>query len=1022
MTINWINYTNHNATRNLPISDSLSSALSFLPEMGVTMEVFSGGQPGKGEGPRVGSTRHDHGGAADVFFHKNGRRLDWSNPDDQPIFQEIVRRAKANGVTGFGAGQGYMQPGSMHIGFGEPAVWGAGGSGANAPEWLREAYDGGVRVADASGGVPAPPPGFTRNAAPPPGFNRRNAPPPGFTRRNPPAAGVTEGMGFVNRGIASGADALAGIVIDPINSTAEYFTGSRPITDTPFADLMDATGVARSQRPPETLGERALAGGGEAVSALLPFAKGAQALSAAPGMVGQVARTLNAPLVSGPGRAAATEFLAGVGAGAGGEAAVRAAESDNPAIRAGGEVAGGLTAALTPYAVVRAPGAILRRMPVTGAIIRRTTEAVAPFTKTGGRIKAARRLQELSANPEAAAAAIESPSISNLSPAQRTGDERLIALENTIRANDPVVDDALKKQTSQAIGQLRGALRHEGDPNATRQFFSERIGRLSEVLDARIEIAREKAGQFLAKLDPQRAETVNSAIVRRELDKALLSAREMENSLWRSVPMDVKVGTRNLYRTFDDIVSTTGAAQQEDIATQARKVLEDAWVKNSDDLPFGFESGVDRPREQTSREMVSLYSKLREIARGARSGQAPQRNKARIADSLADAILADLGAFADDPSAVGRAFNAARQFSREISQRFEQGTVGRILGRMKDGGDAVNPELTLSGTVGRGGAQAKVAVDDFNAATGGDQSNAAVSDFLMRQFNDAAVRNGAVDPARAEGFIRANREVLEQFPVVSRAIQDAMGGQGAVDARIARSNIMRDNASRSPEANFVNSPMEREFDALLTDKNPGQAAARILRTAAKDKNGLSLDGVKGALSDYLIRKASRVAKDGAETLSGRRLKEVLNDSRAGGAIKRIMGKPGMSRLNRIADELVKAERAGEGGTLDGGILPDKPAAIISVIGRIIGARHGAALGGGSGGSLQAANIASNRVQKILQGLTVSRAERLLIDAVQDPELFAALLRDGSRPQLAKQIETKLSEWLAATGGQEISEE
>jgi hypothetical protein len=111
--------------------------------MGITMDVFSGGQPAQGSGgARVGSVRHDDGGSADVFFNQNGRRLDWANPDDVPIYQDIVRRARANGVTGFGAGDGYMQPGSMHVGFGTPAVWGAGGRGANAPEWLRAAYDG----------------------------------------------------------------------------------------------------------------------------------------------------------------------------------------------------------------------------------------------------------------------------------------------------------------------------------------------------------------------------------------------------------------------------------------------------------------------------------------------------------------------------------------------------------------------------------------------------------------------------------------------------------------------------------------------------------------------------------------------------------------------------------------------------------------------------------------------------------------------------------------------------------------
>lgn len=159
--MDWLRYANQGATRNQPISPRLAEALGgFLPNMGVTMEVFSGGQPGIGSGgARVGSTRHDHGNAADVFFYQNGRRLNWANPQDVPIFQDIVRQARAAGVTGFGAGPGYMQPGSMHIGFGNPGVWGAGGRGSNAPGWLLEAFNGSApAAAPADAPAAAPPP------------------------------------------------------------------------------------------------------------------------------------------------------------------------------------------------------------------------------------------------------------------------------------------------------------------------------------------------------------------------------------------------------------------------------------------------------------------------------------------------------------------------------------------------------------------------------------------------------------------------------------------------------------------------------------------------------------------------------------------------------------------------------------------------------------------------------------------------------------------------------------------------
>ena len=147
--VSYLRYANQSATRNQPLDPRLVQALGYLGPMGITAEVFSGGQDATGPN-RVGSHRHDHGGAGDIRFYKDGRALSWANPSDLPAFQEIVKQGKAAGITGFGAGPGYMGEGTMHVGFGSPGVWGAGGKGANAPEWLRAAYNG-----SASGTLPA---------------------------------------------------------------------------------------------------------------------------------------------------------------------------------------------------------------------------------------------------------------------------------------------------------------------------------------------------------------------------------------------------------------------------------------------------------------------------------------------------------------------------------------------------------------------------------------------------------------------------------------------------------------------------------------------------------------------------------------------------------------------------------------------------------------------------------------------------------------------------------------------------
>lgn len=140
----WLTYSNQGATRNLPLSQDLISALGYLADMGITANVYSGGQPGLGTSDqRTGSTRHDLGNAGDFYLtHPEMGMLTYENPDHIPILREVVRRGREAGLTGFGMGPGYMGANGIHIGFGAPAVWGANGSSENAPDWLREAYYG----------------------------------------------------------------------------------------------------------------------------------------------------------------------------------------------------------------------------------------------------------------------------------------------------------------------------------------------------------------------------------------------------------------------------------------------------------------------------------------------------------------------------------------------------------------------------------------------------------------------------------------------------------------------------------------------------------------------------------------------------------------------------------------------------------------------------------------------------------------------------------------------------------------
>lgn len=140
--------------RNKPIQAALKAVLIKAAEAaGVdTVSVTSGGQDKKGQGTRrTGSTRHDGGAAADLQLIRKGQVLDFHA--DRGVFEVFVKAAAAAGATGMGAGDAYMGPKTIHVGFGSKLVWGAGGKAANAPAWL-------IRAAEAgwTGKVPQPKP------------------------------------------------------------------------------------------------------------------------------------------------------------------------------------------------------------------------------------------------------------------------------------------------------------------------------------------------------------------------------------------------------------------------------------------------------------------------------------------------------------------------------------------------------------------------------------------------------------------------------------------------------------------------------------------------------------------------------------------------------------------------------------------------------------------------------------------------------------------------------------------------
>lgn len=127
--------------RKEPISPELHKVLDYAAaQTGMKVQVFSGGQESNRPGEGTGSTRHNHGNAADLnLVGPDGKEVDFSTPEGQKIFADFATAAAAAGATGIGAAGDYMGTKAMHVGFGTRGTWGAGGHAKNAPAWLSKA-------------------------------------------------------------------------------------------------------------------------------------------------------------------------------------------------------------------------------------------------------------------------------------------------------------------------------------------------------------------------------------------------------------------------------------------------------------------------------------------------------------------------------------------------------------------------------------------------------------------------------------------------------------------------------------------------------------------------------------------------------------------------------------------------------------------------------------------------------------------------------------------------------------------
>lgn len=812
-------------------------------------------------------------------------------------------------------------------------------------------------------------------------------------------------LGQANAGIAN----TVGGLVDFINPFDNEVWQDTPLGTGSAREAltsgMRSIGADVATEEPQNVVQAMGRGTGEAAAALVPVVKGLQALRSMGGAVGAFADDAVRALSTWGG--VTTEAAAGAisrGAEQGAEEAGAPEWVQNTAaVLAPMSIPAG-AALVRPAAGMAANMA--ERLPLTGPLVgaaRRmpgqVAAAVAPYTERGARRIAGDRMVELAGGRERAdelASMTTGENPLNLTPAQMTNDQNMLALEQTAAGEDAALRARLEDRAGKATATARSQISNMGgDVEAAQRFFEGNRRRFVSEMTRKADEIVQKATGGVQGINAERLTSENSNRVMQAVEIELKDRLLEERRLWDAVDKGVPMSAGSARAVAQEFKDTTPWAQKEDIPPQVLRLLEEDEV-------------------QTVNELHGLYSKLRQVARTAMAGTNQNKNMARIANTVADAILEDLGAV-DGSTAVGRKINEARAYSAALHETFDQGQVGRLLNRTIDGDTTIAPEVALDRSVARPGAAGMVADRDIAAATNG-KAAPFVADFLKGRFNERAFNaNGEFTSLGANSFLRDNAELLRRYPELRAEIQ------GAVNTRItaeqlatritARLDTLR-SERRSAAERFLNGAPDQAFLSILRDKNPAQAAARLANEARKDPSGQALAGLKGAVSEYLVANAFRVS-GGQVQGNADAIQNILQNPRQMQALRRIFSNEEMNRLERLARDMGRLQEAQRAQPSIGGLVDSRANRLVEYLARVVAARQGAQLGGGFAGGMQSAQMASSRMKEALGYLVSDKASQMLADAIEDPELFRALLTEIT-PQNEARILNKAWPYLIGT--------
>lgn len=707
-----------------------------------------------------------------------------------------------------------------------------------------------------------------------------------------------------------------------------------------------------------------------------------------------------------PGVATAYDLAANFTAAAGGE--VARTFTDNQTVIAMAELG---SAFIPTAAVVGAKMGPTGRL--TGKAYDWLLKTVAPFSEAGAKVAASARLQDVAADPKGLAAALDVDS--PVPPMQQSDDPGMLQLQKMILVQDPAAHAEFTEQLSLAIKQLTA----EGTTK-TGNFE-----RATHILNLRQQMAVEEAAEAVRLIGVDATPRQISVAARNAVAKSLDDATLLEKSLWDKVDATAPADIENAVEAFSAILAKRSPdADPSEVPNWLRQKLGPQGLAD-DDLMTALaangmidengaikpaiakqlkESGaIKPPRQRTLDDVKTLRSRVLQEMRDeqAAQGRGPNRRKIAVLNDIQKGLLEDL-------TATGvQGVDEARAFSAQLNSRYRSGRIGRLMGFDATGAERVASEDFLQDII-YGPHNAT------NAKLLGEMASEAPDlslDFIRRKYMDSVVDpSGSINQRAHNSFVKNAKDkgLFEIFPELEGELTN-VSAKSLEAMRLQVPDRKRGSMALSPEQSRAALMLQAlpgdEMAFVLRAKNPQGAIRDIMKTRAPDGNLLRTDlqavrGMQDAFVEELFNQATKEV-NGEMVVQGHNLKALMNEHAP--VMRELnMGEQQVRRLNGISEEIRLSQlSAPKEVDIGGTIMNTQLSKPIEVLARLMGARSGAHMAGNGGGQLVMASHMSKEAQQRLLSLTKSKAERMVVEAVFNGDLYRSLLL-GPRSSMAAQ--------------------